>query len=223
MLWARAFPGPYFKEVCTLMKTKLNPFCMLGCCWDPLPPTPQPVPSLSSLEGNHSQPHPGGMMRESLPLLGVSKTPFPFLQRLSINPLSQCYAVLDISSPIACSSGYVWVVAIEVVIFSYLSAPIKHCSLEQWHIKIWVHLALCNHLASEMDHKVTKPQGKLWRPSGRKKNLSTCLASRSVAPLSVCSFFQTSPFPCSRVTAAWKLLQLRTRQLVHSYQESIQK
>lgn len=35
------------------------------------PPAPQPVPYPSSLEGNHSQSHPGGMKRESLPLLGV--------------------------------------------------------------------------------------------------------------------------------------------------------
>lgn len=112
------------------------------------------------------------MKRESLPLLGVCKTLFPFLQRLSINPLSQCYAVLNTGSPIAHGSGCVWFVTIEVVIFSSLSGLIEHCSVEQWHMKIWVHLALSNHLASEMGHRVTKPQGRLWRPSGRKKNPS---------------------------------------------------
>lgn len=159
MLWARVFPSPYLKEVCMLMKTKLNPFCMLGCCLDSpqllsLCPIPPPWREIT-------QSHPGGMKRESLPLLGVCKTLFPFLQRLSISPLSQRYAVLNTSSPIVHGSGCVWFVTIEVVIFSYLSGLIEHCSVEQWHVKIWVYLALSNHLASEMGHRVTRPQGRL--------------------------------------------------------------
>lgn len=61
----------------------------------------------------------------------------------------------------------------EGFICTYLSAPIECCPLGQCHVNICVHLSLKNHLAAEMGHQLTKPQGELWSLSGRKKSLST--------------------------------------------------